>query len=246
MRYPVNTICILCIYLRNDRNCQRSHLQSAAQNWHGTTILPESDHLKLPPLLHIFGMYWLLLFSCSSLANDGALHLHARQPLDGLKFQLDAPTKAWAQEKRTLVVGVQEDNYPPYRIITTLNELEGIAADYLSALQRELSMDLTLRRFATTQALYEALREGQIDLVAVATDADARHYQVQLSPPYAFTELAVFTEAGDLRDFDMQANAMQFAGVDEQLIALYRQSGGQADRQTLPAIGHGATQCQRS
>lgn len=185
--------------------------------------------MKLPPLLHIVGMYWLLLFSCSSLANDGALHLHARQPLDGLKFQLDAPTKAWAQEKRTLVVGVQEDNYPPYRIITTLNELEGIAADYLSALQRELSMDLTLRRFATTQALYEALREGQIDLVAVATDADARHYQVQLSPPYAFTELAVFTEAGDLRDFDMQANAMQFAGVDEQLIALYRQSGGQAD-----------------
>lgn len=202
--------------------------------------------MKLPPLLHIFGMYWLLLFSCSSLANDSTLQLHARQPLNGLKFQLDGPTKAWAQEKRTLIVGVQEDNYPPYRIITTLNELEGIAADYLSALQRELSMDLTLRRFATTQALYEALREGQIDLVAVATDADARHYQVQLSPPYAFTELAVFTEAGDLRDFDMQANAMQFAGVDEQLIALYRQSGGQADRQTLPAIGHGATQCQRS
>lgn len=192
--------------------------------------------MKSLPLQHVFGMFLLLLVSCSSLADGNPLGIHARQPLEGLKVHLDAATKAWVLEKHTLIVGVSEGNYPPYKIITARDELEGIAADYLSALQRELALKLVIRRFTSTDALYQALREGQIDLVAVATSTEAKHYQVQSSPPYAFTELALFTEAGDLHDYDMQASATQIAFADEQFQELYKQTGGQGTTTLYPSI----------
>ena len=183
----------------------------------------------------MFGMFVLLQCSLSSMANDGALQIHARQPLDGLEFHLDTATKKWVLAKHTLIVGVTEGNYPPFKIITARNELEGIAADYLSALQRELPITVTVRRFASTDALYQALREGQIDLVAVATASLAKHYQVQLSPPYAFTELALFTEAGDLHEYDMQASTTQIASADTQFMQLYKQTGAQGEMTLYPS-----------
>ncbi|MHC8383983.1 transporter substrate-binding domain-containing protein [Pseudomonas sp. LB3P14] len=172
-------------------------------------------------------MLVLLLLSCSVFADSDILQIRARQPLEGLKIQLEAQEQAWLRKKQTLVVGVPDDDYPPYRIITGRNELEGITADYLSALQRELAISLTVRRFASTDAAYQALREGRVDLVDSATEPLAQHYQVRLSPPYAFTELALFAEAGDLRDYDVKATTTRIATADKQLLELYRQAGGQ-------------------
>ena len=229
-------LCINCRYAGTIRTVGTRTFSALAPTWLGSTILPKSENLKSLPLLDIFGMLLLLLFSCSSLADGDTLQIHARQPLEGLNLQLDGATKAWVQEKHTLIVGVSEDNYPPYKIITARNELEGIAADYLSALQRELSINLIVRRFTSTDALYQALRDGQIDLVAVATAPLAKHYQVQLSPPYAFTELALFTEAGDLHEHDIKASTTHIAFADEQFLELYKQAGGQGATTLYPSI----------
>ena len=179
------------------------------------------------PTLRSLSLLLALLLPClPPLAYGAEIQLHARQNLDTLHVRLSISEQAWLRNKTSLVVGVVEVNVPPYRLINERQELEGIGADYLSALQRELAIPVHVQSFPTKAQAYAALKAGKVDLLDCATQIDAEDYQVHLSAPYALTELALFNESGDLRDYARDMNATQVAATDGMALDFYTRTGG--------------------
>lgn len=120
----------------------------------------------------------------------------ARQPLDELKISLSAPERQWLGQRKSLTVGILHDPLPPLRIFVEGPRLEGLLADYVVALQRELGVPIRLRSFLTRDAMYAALRGGDLDMVSNINPLMAASHGLVLSPPYVLTELALFSEGG--------------------------------------------------
>lgn len=139
--------------------------------------------MPLPALLTALFIPLAVLCSMPLWADSGDLQPGARQPLNWLKVPINEQERAWLKNKQTLVVGVTQDSLPPYRIFTERQGFEGITADYLVAMQRELGVAFKVRRFASSKDAFEALRKGQVDLVGNATLQEARDFAVHLPPP---------------------------------------------------------------
>ncbi|WP_458375679.1 ATP-binding protein [Pseudomonas pergaminensis] len=152
---------------------------------------------------------------------------HARQPLDRVKIQLIQQERDWLDHKQVLIVGVTTDTFPPFGILTEQHSYEGLTADYLVAMQRELGIEFKVRPFDSAKAAYEALHAGQIDLVGSAISQDAPDFGVHLTPPYALTELALLSEGGDLHTYNTRDAHTRIAVASKDALDLYQSSGGQ-------------------
>lgn len=185
---------------------------------------------------------WLLLalLCLTGTAYSAEIQIRARQDLKTLQTALSVEEQEWLRQKKTLNVGIINNNLPPYRFINERYELEGIGADYLSALQRELTTSIEVQTFPSSAAAYLVLKAGQVDMVDNTTQIEAQKYQVVLSPPYAFTELALFAEGGDLRDYTRDMSNVRVAATDDMSLAFYQHAGGQGRIQryasALPAM----------
>lgn len=179
--------------------------------------------ISLPRPLCFVLTLWLAL---PVFAQD-RVKIRGRQPLDFLDIRPSINEQAWLRHKEALVVGIVGGDLPPYREINQRHELEGIGADYLQALQRELAIPVEVRTYASTDAAYQALRNGEVDLVDNATQVEAEDYQVQLSPSYAVTELALYAESGNLRDYRRDIARTRVAAAPGMALELYLRTGGQ-------------------
>lgn len=181
------------------------------------------------PALAALTLSALLMAACfiPVRAESDDLQPRARQPLDSVNIHLSEQDKRWLAQKKSLIVGVTHDPLPPYRIFTEQHGFEGLTADYLIAVQRELGIEIKVRAFNSTRDVFEALRQGQVDLVGNATPEEARDFGVQLTPPYARTELALFAEGGDLHEYSNHDPHMRIAVANDTALALYKNSGGQ-------------------
>lgn len=171
----------------------------------------------------------LLVLGCctQATAETGDLQPTARQPINNVKIQLRAKERAWLEHKQTLIVGVTRDPLPPYRMFTEQKSFEGLSADYLVAMQRELGIAVIVRPYDSDKAVYEALRQGHVDLVASATVQETTDLGGQLTPPYAVTELALFAEGGDLHEYSIHDPHLRIAVANSTALALYKSHGGQ-------------------
>ncbi|MBB4864074.1 two-component system sensor histidine kinase EvgS [Pseudomonas nitritireducens] len=176
------------------------------------------------PLTRLVLLLLMLLTSASAWAED--LQPRARQPLNELKVQLTAAERDWLRQRGELWVGVRRDVFPPYRIFTEEHGFEGIAADYLVALQRELGVPIRVRTFDSAQSAYAALHAGQIDLLASATVVEAQEQGLDLTPPFARTELSLFSEGGDLREYSTRDPQTRIAVAHDSARDLYLRRGG--------------------
>ncbi|MFO2465648.1 transporter substrate-binding domain-containing protein [Pseudomonas sp. 15FMM2] len=157
----------------------------------------------------------------------GDLRPIARQQLDSVKVQPNDGERAWLGKKQTLIVAVTSDSLPPYRIFSEQETFEGLTADYLAAMQRELAIEIKVRPFATAVAAFDALRQGQVDLVATATPQEANDLGVQLTPPYGLSELALFADAGDLHEYSINDPHLRIAVASRAALSMYEANGGQ-------------------
>ena len=176
----------------------------------------------LPRPLFFILILWLAL---PVFAQD-RVKIRARQPLDFLDIRPSIDEQTWLRNKEALLVGIVSGDLPPYREINQRHELEGIGADYLGALQRELAIPVEVRTYPNTDAAYHALRRGEVDLVDSATQVEAEDYQVRLSPSYAVTELALYAESGDLRDYRANISRTRIAATRGMALELYLRTGG--------------------
>ena len=189
----------------------------------------------LPILLRC--LVWLSLVLCGVTGGAWAQDLTpiARQSLDELKVRLTEQERGWLAQRKTLVVGVLHDPLPPLRIFVERQGLEGIMADYLVALQRELGVPIRVRPFHSRDAMYDALQAGSIDLVSNVTPLMAQHRGLVLTPPYALTELALFAEGGDLREYSTTDGKTRIAVANDVMLDMYRAAGGRGIIQRYPS-----------
>jgi len=183
----------------------------------------------MKPTFTLLSVFLVLLAIGWRIPDAGAddLQPHARQPLDSVKVQLNQQEREWLQHKQALIVGVTTDTFPPFGIMTEHHSYEGLTADYLVAMQRELGIEFKVRPFDSAKAAYEALHSGQIDLVGSAIPQDATDFGVHLTPPYALTELALLSEGGDLHAYNTHDARTRIAVASKDALDLYQRSGGQ-------------------
>ncbi|WP_240963540.1 ATP-binding protein [Pseudomonas umsongensis] len=166
------------------------------------------------------------LFCVPVRADTNDLQPIARQQLDSVKVQPNDIERSWLDQKKALIVGVTSDSLPPYRIFSEHNSFEGLTADYLAALQRELTIEIKVRPLTTVEAAFDALRQGQIDLLATATPQEANDFGVQLTPPYGQSELALFADGGDLHEYSINDPQLRIAVANRAALSLYKSNGG--------------------
>ncbi|WP_248132761.1 MULTISPECIES: transporter substrate-binding domain-containing protein [unclassified Pseudomonas] len=185
----------------------------------------------------ISALLFVLMFgTCSQVfAETGDLQPKARQALNAVKIQLDEQERAWLKRKHALIVGVSIESLPPYRIINDHSTFEGLTADYLVALQRELGVPIKVRPFDSSEEVFCALREGKIDLVAYATILNTRRTDALLTPPYAVTHLTLFTESGDRSENNALGSDLKIAVANDIALALYKSNGGQGTFTSYPS-----------
>ncbi|MCX4220254.1 transporter substrate-binding domain-containing protein [Pseudomonas sp. MCal1] len=159
----------------------------------------------------------------------------ARQPLNELKIQLSQSEQQWLEQKRVLVVGVFEDSLPPFRIFEENRQFEGLMADYLLALQREFHIPVKLQSFKTREEMFDALRNGSIDMASNVTPLMAKSEGVTLSSPYGITELALFSEGGDLHEYSTHDGQTRIAYSNSKMLATYENAGGRGRFQHYPS-----------
>ncbi len=72
--------------------------------------------------------------------------------------------RQWLRSKRVLRLGVSGADYPPFEVTRSMDELEGITADYAQLIAQLLSVPIEVQRYATREAAMEALKFGELDL----------------------------------------------------------------------------------
>lgn len=179
----------------------------------------------------------LCLLLCSRLgwASEHALTPVARQTLSELKVTLTQPERQWLAQKESLVVGVLNDPLPPFRIFIQGQRLEGLVADYVLALQRELGVPVRLRAFDARGDMYEALRDGSIDMVSNVNRLMAKSNGWTLSAPYTQAELALFSEGGDLHEYSTSDGKTRIAVANGMMLELFESVGGRGSFQQYPS-----------
>lgn len=165
--------------------------------------------------------------SLSFSAESDELQPIARQQLNSVKITLSEKERVWLKHKQTLIVGITNDPLPPYSVFIEHHGIEGLMADYLVSMERELGISIKVRTFPTTQDVFDALRREEVDLVGNTTTQEAAEFGVHLTPPYAATELALFAEGGDLHEYSTQDPHMRIAVAKNVALALYKNNGGQ-------------------
>ncbi len=180
----------------------------------------------------------LLLLLCSAIGSASARELLplGRQPLSELRFSLYTPERQWLSQKGSLWVGILEDSTPPLQIVSDGQHLEGLVADYVIALQREMGVPIRVRAFPSSAAMYAALRDGSIDMASNITPLMAASNGLDLSPAYALSNLALFSEGRDLSVYSAEDGQTRIAVADDMMLELFRSAGGQGRIQRYPSV----------
>ncbi|WP_194790345.1 transporter substrate-binding domain-containing protein [Pseudomonas sp. UFMG81] len=147
----------------------------------------------------------------------------------GLSFSapVGSDDQAWLAKHKAVRVGVSFPDYPPLTIFTQKKELKGILAENLLALQDALGIRFEVVAYANRDSAFNALKRGDIDLVDAATRPEAERYGVQISAPYAYTQIALYSTTGslldiDLRDASSEISTTQDGFIDDKTLGIFR------------------------
>lgn len=177
----------------------------------------------------------LLICGRASFAGEHLLTPVPRQALNELRATLSKPQQQWLAHKQSLAVGVLNDPLPPFRIFAQGQRLEGLVADYVSALQRELGVPVQVRAFDTRGEMYAALRDGRIDMVSNVNALMAQSNGWVLSAPYSLAQLALFSEGGDLHEYSTTDGKTRIAVASGMMLELFESIGGRGRFQQYPS-----------
>ncbi|ENA0611544.1 transporter substrate-binding domain-containing protein [Enterobacter bugandensis] len=97
---------------------------------------------------------------------------------------LSASEWRWVREHRKIRLAVWLPMSPPYDITTGLNDYGGINADFIGLAADNLGVEIEVIRFQNYNDALAALRSGQADFIAQASD-NQRNQGLILSHPYS-------------------------------------------------------------
>ncbi|MGU9856680.1 transporter substrate-binding domain-containing protein [Pseudomonas sp. LF245] len=116
-----------------------------------------------------------------------------------LDTQLDKTQRQWLQNKRELVLGTAQPDYPPFDLTSSGQDYEGLTADYAGILAKSLAMPVKVLRYPTREASIQALETGEIDLLGSSNGFEAANPRLTLSTPYAVDQPVLVTRERETR-----------------------------------------------
>jgi len=122
-------------------------------------------------MLRLMIMLLLLLNAAGAAASYAtptppqALSLYSRQPQPNLNFSLSGADWRWLGLKKELSIATWEPQSPPLDIVLEPGIFEGISADYLSIISRQLGVQPRILRYSTRMAALRAVNAGEVDMM---------------------------------------------------------------------------------
>lgn len=138
--------------------------------------------------------------------------LRGRELAADFDVELQPNDWGWLRNKKVLVIGAARSDPAPVVVFADAADFEGVTADYVGLLAESLGVDVQIRRYENRDLALQALKLGELDLLAAARSAEAAQPGLILSHPYMFDQIVVATSRGSAghlqRDFAGQQLAM--------------------------------------
>ncbi|WP_417660395.1 transporter substrate-binding domain-containing protein [Pseudomonas sp.] len=108
--------------------------------------------------------------------------------------ELTAQQRRWINANPVLRVAVAE-SFPPYSYFGSDDSYYGLTADILALIQTQTNLQVVVTRFAKINDMFDALADGEVDIVADISPTEQRSSRMAfsrtyMSAPYAFITMA--------------------------------------------------------
>ncbi len=120
-----------------------------------------------------------------------------RSSVEDYRVALDEADWSWLRQKGTLLLGASEPDYAPFDMTGSGRAFEGLSADYAVLLASLLHVNVQVRRYASRAEVIQALKHGEVDLLATANGFEAADPQLLMSRPYAEDQPTLVTRSND-------------------------------------------------
>lgn len=98
-------------------------------------------------------------------------------------MRLDGEQQEWLHEKGGLVVGMTTSNWGPYSYYLGNNRYQGGLHDYINTITKRLGLRLRYRSYPTLYAAQQALKRGEVDVLAGLAVTPQRRAWMNFTPP---------------------------------------------------------------
>jgi PAS domain S-box-containing protein len=97
---------------------------------------------------------------------------------------LSAQERRWLSENADHIVLAIEENYPPYVFVNENREVDGLAHEYISLVQKKLGVHFRQRRYSSLKDIFDAVRKGDVHIVNAVTKTDERAEFLGFTEPF--------------------------------------------------------------
>ncbi|MDQ4221710.1 transporter substrate-binding domain-containing protein, partial [Pseudomonas aeruginosa] len=163
----------------------------------------ELCHRRLDMLTRslLSAVFCLLLIALQPLPVEAESILPDGRTTTTMRPWLDKRARQWLDAREPLTVGVVSPDYPPLSIFYA-GSYKGFTADYLALV---FERPLRVRDFPSRQAAIDALSQGEIDLLGVGSEVEARQHGLLVSAAYLSDRPVLVSSSG--APFDSQAES---------------------------------------
>lgn len=166
-------------------------------NWGSIIFLSEKFYRSGLPV-HAAGhrirlTTWVILLLLFSMVYKSAGTGYAAKVTlsrDGL--QLTAEETAWLDGHPSITVGGPRA-FPPFHFFDDNGDLQGISADYLSAIAEALELEVIVQKNLPWPEVLKKAKSGKIDVIACAAKTAERETYLLFSMPYLSFPLVILT-----------------------------------------------------
>jgi len=168
-------------------------------------------------------LFYLLLLAVIRIdpvqAGEFSVQLYDRSSPIPQSPDLAANDWQWLRDKGELVLAVAAPSNSPIEIICGEDCYEGITADVLGALGRQLHVPVRVVRYQDRAAALSALMDGRVDLVGGANAFEQQARGVRLSERYLDSAPVLYVRSADKRGMPSSLADMRIAMAQDYLPA---------------------------
>jgi two-component system sensor histidine kinase EvgS len=137
----------------------------------------------------------------------------------------DTQTRAWLDTRPEIKVAIWSGALPPLHMGFEQSKFEGVAAEYLEVLRQATGLHLKIVRYRTRADAREALKRGDVDMLALHDVSEGQDGPITQSRPYLLNRKVIVRRIGEtLRPSpDLQGQRLAYVGDDQVGTMLHRQ-----------------------
>lgn len=150
-------------------------------------------------------------------ANQPELTLYGRSDCKDLDVTLTDDDWAWLRDKRALVIGVAQPDFPPYAMTASGSRYEGVNADVACIVGQTLHLEISVKAYADRSSAIAGLERGEVDILGSSNGFETTDGSTLLTTPYLKSDPAIFIRADDQRPRPAKMAGLRVAIADDYL-----------------------------